>query len=372
MQDRHDSEEIWKYLLLNISMVKIVGSPLSMSASLTNALLLNRSVHWTCQLIRHAQLVHESSNVIHYAKQILEICFDYLESIFLISEPWWIVQAIDSGLLACLFASNEPSKTGELIVEIITVNLVWRMILRAAHRAMRHIKPVSTAAWQKLATNIFDRWEVRSHINSEFNLCGNEEKCPFPPNKPVRLQRCTGCGIAFCSPSCQREAGEDHLRVCRDQRQRTKAGYPEDFSHRDRIYLQILINDTLVKEQTLMEGKSECSRDTPSETVLAHLDYTTFPVSFSIMSFEELREVYANSHDLFEAVAMAENNALQNPISMKGEHEKTKGILLVTLIPWGNRPRADFQWLEFCPLHDLGCFQLLQEPILMNSLILTR
>ncbi len=147
----------------------------------------------------------------------------------------------------------------------------------------------------------------------------------------------------------------------------------DDFSHRDRIYLQILINDTLVKEQTLMEEKtSECSRDTPSEKVLAHLDSTTFPVSLSIMSFEELREVYANSHDLFEAIAMAENNALRNTISTKGEDEETKGIVLVMLIPWGNRPRADVQWLGFCPLHDLGCFQLLQEPIFVDSLILTR
>ncbi|SJK98546.1 uncharacterized protein ARMOST_01814 [Armillaria ostoyae] len=363
MQDRHDTP--WNFLLLNTSMVRIVGSPLNISASLTDALLLNRSVHWMCQLIRHVQLADKPLKSIPYAKQIIETCFGYLESIFLNREPRWIVQAINSGLLTCIFAINESSKVIDFILEIITINLVWRSILRVAHRAMKHIRPVPIAAWQKLAASISNRWELRNRINAGFNLCGNEKKCPLPLNEPIRLQRCTGCGIAFCSPSCQRETGEDHLRVCKDQRQSKKAGYPEDFSHRDPIYLQLLIKDTLAKEQTLMEEKtSEC---TPSETVLACLDYTSYPGLISIASLKEIRQVHADNYDILEALTMAEN-----AVSTKCEDEKTKGILLLTFIPWGNRPRADLQWLEFCPLRDLGCLQLLQEPILMNSLILTR
>ncbi|KAK0458778.1 uncharacterized protein EV420DRAFT_1747763 [Desarmillaria tabescens] len=352
MPSHHDTA--WKSLLLNASVVRIAGSPLSMPASLINAFLFNRSVHWMCQLIRRVQLADKPPKIIPYAKHIVDICFEYLEAIFLTSEPRWIVQAIDGGLLACIFANDEPSKTSDLILEIITVNLVWRTILRSTHRAMKDVKPVSTAAWQKFMAGISNRWGVRNHISAGFNLCGNEKKdaaSPFARRRAKgKLGKATGVSAEI------------------NGRERKVAGYPEDFSHRDRIYLQVFIGGTLAKEQTLMERKVfEYSQDTPSETVLACLDYTCYPSSISIASFEEFRRVYVDNHDLLEAVAEAEN-----AVSTKGDDEKTKGILLVTLIPWANRPRAAIQWLEFCLLHDVGSFQLLQEPVPMDSYILTR
>ncbi|KAK0192833.1 hypothetical protein F5146DRAFT_520737 [Armillaria mellea] len=191
--------------------------------------------------------------------------------------PLWIVQALKHthllrSLLKCTLTnpSTELSKGLSQVLHDITINLVWRTILRQVWKSLNKMDlPVIDSpgvpsklvkSWVTLLDVTSHRWETRAklHENLKPNLYMNVEceAVDETGNMEAKLYRCSGCGMTFCSLSCQKAAGNTHRAYCRQERNRRKRGYPEDVMLRDESFLHIVLLIDLQHEEEQIEKKN--------------------------------------------------------------------------------------------------------------------
>ncbi|PBK68926.1 hypothetical protein ARMSODRAFT_958046 [Armillaria solidipes] len=270
--------------------------------------------------------------------------------------PLWIVQALKHthllrSLLKCTLTnpSTELSKGLSQVLHDITINLVWRTILRQVWKSLNKMdisvidSPDFPSKLAKSWTTLLDvtnhRWETRAKLHGDFkpNLCMNVEceAVDETGNMEAKLYRCSGCGLTFCSSSCQNAAGDIHSVTCRQERIRRKNGYPEDVMRRDEPFLHCVLLIDLQHEEELIE-KETCdfyAKLSSNDKVLAVtcMDYRFAPMKVSVGHGKK-----------YEASV--------NPAEWKREVErakqsKKKGRLVLSIFPYGLTRKTSIEWI---------------------------
>ncbi|KAK0460222.1 uncharacterized protein EV420DRAFT_1641548 [Desarmillaria tabescens] len=326
--------------------------------------LLKQSIPWICRLITYIRhYLDKYPEEMQRAAQHLTVSFAYLAPA-LEGAPEWIIQAVENRIIVSLawFSKNGhllslPQDLNMLAVrrlfELLTINTIWRSVLRPTYRSLRHIDfsflnddpgdrdtSFLVEKWRQLRNAVDERWGCRCTFRQEeYSICMNTA-CNIPrvPHTTRRLLRCTGCGSEFCSTSCQK-LSENHKTFCVKQQKRRKEGYPEDPRPRDYHYVRWVVQCYyLTEKEHITAQERRFSQEHGSDAVgVICLNFISFPVDISVGLFDTFRDKTGESESQWREMWEQANQERRPEMS---------GQLLLTMMPCGRRPLIKLQWIE--------------------------
>ncbi|PBK79517.1 hypothetical protein ARMGADRAFT_134241 [Armillaria gallica] len=231
----------WDVIRDDLEMVRV----LSEDPSLGLSFCLAKSTPWVCYILSRAveaptRFLEEEDGL---GQIVITRCINCVQ-LALLRGPCWIAQALKHthflrSLLGCCLIkpSMDLSKILSQVLEVITINLVWRGILRQVRKsfAKMNISMINSPSfpfklaqsWVTLLEVVEHRWWTRTKLHGdskEKNLCMNEECKTVDETRKTeaKFYRCSGCGWTFCSLSCRTAASSTHRESCRQERIRRK------------------------------------------------------------------------------------------------------------------------------------------------------
>ncbi|KAK0449716.1 uncharacterized protein EV420DRAFT_761170 [Desarmillaria tabescens] len=275
--------------------------------------------------------------------------------------PDWIAQSLkQTHFLQTLWKCSKEDLTAELaktvaeILHTLTINLIWRTVLRQVRISLKKLESTIDAPnfhhslrkpWATLLYVANQRWERRAslHGGSDTNVCMNSK---YLANDPVtgiiatKIQRCSGCGFAFCSAHCQKEAGDTHRKFCQFERSQRKEGYPDGVIQRDELFLHHIVMTDIRHEEKLVETLISDYHTKPNADTyppVTCLDYRAVSMSISVGHWEGFRGTCGiKDSELFQELERGKQAAGVG----------RNGKLVLSLLPCGLTLRASILWIE--------------------------
>ncbi|KAK0192068.1 hypothetical protein F5146DRAFT_488955 [Armillaria mellea] len=348
----------WDVIKDDLSMVRALSDE---DSSLGLTFRLAKSTPWMCYILSRAIEAHPQTAMEGKYPDIIGVIMNCLFCIqmALLRGPRWIVQALKhthllSSVLKCSLINPPAYLCYGLseILRVIATNLIWRTVLRQVQKSLRKIDisvinsprfPSKLAnSWTMLLDVTKHRWETRSRLHGDHkpNFCTNTE-CESVDeygNMEAALHRCSGCGLTFCSRSCQKAAGDTHRNSCRQERIRRRDGYPEDVMLCDEPFLHhVLLTDLRREEGQIKKATNDFYTKFGFDDrvlLITHMDYQSAPLKVSVGQAKE----YETSVD---------------PIEWKREVERAKrskkeGQLVLFIFPGGPTPKTSIEWITLC------------------------
>ncbi|KAK0449721.1 uncharacterized protein EV420DRAFT_761406 [Desarmillaria tabescens] len=344
----------WDVIRDDLSVVRVLSDE---DSSLGLSFRLAKSTPWMCYILSRAVEAHMQVTMGEHPDrlEVITKCLFCIQ-LALLRGPLWIVQALrythflPSLLKCCLI--NPPAYLCiglSQILYVITTNLIWRTVLRQVQKSLRKMdisaidSPGFPSELAKSWTTLLDvanhRWETRARLHGDYkpNFCMNIEckSVDETGNMEAALHRCSGCGLTFCSQSCQKAAGDTHRVFCRQERIRRRKGYPEDVVLRDEPLLHcILLTDLQHEKEQIEEATSDFyarlgfDNGVPAVTCM---DYQFAPMKVSVGNMEK----YKTSVDPTEWKREVE----------RAKRSQKKGKLVFSIFPCGSTQKTSIEWI---------------------------
>ncbi|SJL16214.1 uncharacterized protein ARMOST_19733 [Armillaria ostoyae] len=345
----------WDVIRDDVSMMSVL---LDEDSSLGLSFRLAKSTPWLCYILSRAVEAHRQTAMEGKYPDRVGVIMKCLFCIqlALLQGPRWIVQALKhthflSSVLKCCLI-NPPAYLCHGLsqtLHVITTNLIWRTVLRQVRKSLRKIDisvidspgfPNKLAkSWTTLLDAANHRWETRTRLHGDCkpNFCMNKEceSVDETGNMDAALHRCSGCGLTFCSRSCQKAAGDTHRASCRQERIRRRNGYPEDVVLRDEPFLRhVLLTDLRHEEGRIKKATNDFYAKLGFDDGLPPvtcMDYRSAPLRVLVGHVKE----YETSIDPTEWKREVE----------RAKSSKKKGQLVFFLFPSGPIPKGYMEWI---------------------------
>ncbi|KAK0452463.1 hypothetical protein EV421DRAFT_903510 [Armillaria borealis] len=335
---------------------------LSNDPSLGLSLRLAKLIPWMCYVVWRVVDTPRPNTEAGEQCRMLALLTTFVSiHVGLAQGPDWIAQSLKrTHFLRSLWKFSQEDLTADLaktiaeILNTLTINLIWRTVLRRVRISLKKLESAVDAPnlhislrkpWATFLHVANHRWETRAslHGGSDANVCMNSkclESSLETGNITTKIHRCSGCGFVFCSAHCQKEAGDTHRKFCQFEKNKRKDGYPDDVMQRDELFLHHIVMSDVRHEKelvaTLMNNyHTKCNADTyPPVTCM---DYRDAPMSISVGHWEGFRGICGiDESKLFQELERGKQAAGLG----------RNGKLVLSILPCGLMLKASILWVE--------------------------